>query len=120
VRITNVRALTLRIPIETPVLVGTGWRISEREYLHVTHVLATVHRPPDSSASPGLVRGMRTIRPPCSASGHTKTWQRAAELQAHERCLTEALPIGLDTVVVKHPFVDGGAGSLSYLRELGA
>ncbi len=35
VRITNVRALTLRIPIETPVLVGTGWRISEREYLLV-------------------------------------------------------------------------------------
>jgi L-alanine-DL-glutamate epimerase-like enolase superfamily enzyme len=34
-RVTSVRAHTLRIPLQTPVLVGTGWEIDARDYLLV-------------------------------------------------------------------------------------
>jgi D-arabinonate dehydratase len=34
-RVTTVRARTLRIPLQTPVLVGTGWEIAARDYLLV-------------------------------------------------------------------------------------
>lgn len=86
-RIKAVRAATLRIPLETPVIVGGGLRITEREYLLIAIDTDTGLRGVGWSFTRGgdLVAAANRLRPVLDGADPLATehlWERMAALES--------------------------------------